>query len=169
VIAGAGTVALEILEDRPDIDVIVAPVGGGGLISGVAALTKGIAPQVETVGVEADVSNAFQQSVAAGRITRVTVGSTIADGLGGNMDPDTITFEIIQRVVDRLVTVSEDALIAAIRGLVTEEHLVVEGAGAAAIAAVIEQRIELRGRRTALVVSGSNIDATRLAGILRTA
>jgi threonine dehydratase len=118
------------------------------------------------IGVEVAASNAFQQSVRAGRLVEIVPGETLADGLGGNPDPDTITFAIIQRLVDRIVTVSEEDLAAAIAGLVEAEHLIAEGAGAAATAALLGKRIEVRDRRVAAIVSGGNIDRARLAALL---
>ena len=166
VIAGAATVALEIFEDEPAIDTLVVPIGGGGLISGVAAVAKAINPRCEVIGVELDVANAFQQSVRAGKLVEIEAGASLADGLGGNPDPDTITFALIQRLVDRIVTVSEADLAAAIAGLVEAEHVIAEGAGAAATAAIIGKRIEVRDRHVALIVSGGNIDRAKLASLL---
>jgi threonine dehydratase len=166
VIAGAGTVALEMFEDDPALDTLVVPIGGGGLICGASIVAKAIDPAGEVVGVEVEASNAFQQSVRAGRLVQITPGDTLADGLGGNPDPETITFACIQKLVDRIVTVSEADLAAAIVGLVEAEHLIAEGAGAAATAAVIGKRVELRGRRVGVIVSGANIDRARLAGLL---
>jgi threonine dehydratase len=96
----------------------------------------------------------------------IVPGTTIADGLGGNPDPETITFALIKELVDRIETVTEDDLAAAIAGLVEHEHLVAEGAGAAAIAALVGGRVEVRGRRVAAILSGSNIDRARLASLL---
>jgi threonine dehydratase len=169
VIAGAATIALELFEDAPDLDLLVVPIGGGGLISGLAAAATAVAPACEIVGVEAEVSCAFQTSVLAGRLVEIVAGTTLADGLGGNPDPETITFGFIQQLVDRIVTVSEDDLASAVAGLVEFEHLVAEGAGAAATAAVLGRRIDVGGRRAGVIVSGSNIDRARLAGVLRSA
>ena len=166
VIAGAATVGLEIVEELPDTNTLIVPIGGGGLISGVAAAAKAIDAQCEVIGVEVEASCAFQTSVRAGRLVEIVAGPTLADGLGGNPDPDTITFAFIQRLVDRIVTVSEDDLAAAVVGLVEAEHIVAEGAGAAATAALVGRRIELRDRHVAVVVSGGNIDRSRLAGLL---
>ena len=165
VIAGAATVALEMFEDEPDLDVLVVPIGGGGLISGVATVAKAINPRCEVIGVEAGASNAFQQSVRAGQLVEIVPGETLADGLGGNPDPETITFAIIQQLVDRIVTVSEQDLAAAIVGLVEAEHLIAEGAGAAATAALVGARIEVRDRRVGVILSGANIDRARLASL----
>lgn len=167
VITGAATVAVELFEDDPGIDTLVVPIGGGGLISGVAAVAEAIDPRCDVIGVEAAASCAFHQSVRAGRLVEIVPGATLADGLGGNPDPDTITFAIIQRLVDRIVTVSEGDLSAAIVGLVDAEHLVAEGAGAAATAALAGKRVDVSGRRVAVIVSGGNIDRTRLASLLQ--
>ena len=166
VIAGAATVALEIFEDEPAIDTLVVPIGGGGLISGIAAVAKAINPRCEVIGVELDVANAFQQSVRAGKLVEIDAGASLADGLGGNPDPDTITFALIQRIVDRIVTVSEADLATSIVGLVEMEHVIAEGAGAAATAAIVGSRIEIRDRRVAVIVSGGNIDRARLRSLL---
>ena len=165
VIAGAATIALEIVEDWPAVDTILVPVGGGGLVSGIAIAIKAVSSQVEVVGVEAEASPAFSTSLAAGRITAVSVKPTIADGLAGNMDPDTITFELVQRHVDRVVMVPERAIEDAVRGLMTQEHLVAEGAGAAAVAALADG-LRVKGRHVVVVLSGSNIDSTRLGALL---
>ena len=166
VVAGAGTVALEIFEDTPRVETLVVPIGGGGLISGMAVVAKAIAPECEVVGVEAAASCPFQTSLGAGRLVEIVPGPTLADGLAGNPDPDTITFDFIRRLVDRIVTVAEADLASAIAGLAEREHLVAEGAGAAAPAAVVGRRIEVSGRRVVVVVSGANIDRRRLVDLL---
>jgi threonine dehydratase len=166
VIAGAATVATEMFEEVPEIETLVVPIGGGGLISGVAVAATAVAPACEIVGIEVAASNAFQVSVRAGRLVEIVPGETIADGLGGNPDPETVTFGYIKELVDRIDTVTEEELSAAIAGLVEHEHLVAEGAGAAAVAALIGGRAGLRGGRIAAIVSGSNIDRTRLTSIL---
>jgi threonine dehydratase len=169
VIAGAATVALEIFEDAPGTDALVVPIGGGGLISGMAAVAKALSADCTVVGVEVEASCAFQTSVRAGKLVEIVPGPTLADGLGGNPDPETITFEPIQRLVDTIVTVSEPDLEAAVTGLVAAEHLITEGAGAAATAAIVGRRVDVSGRRVAAIVSGANIDRERLAGLLRKA
>ncbi len=167
VIAGAATIALEILEDAPDTDMWIVPIGGGGLISGVATAAKSIAQTHIVIGVEVEASCAFQTSVRAGTMVHIVPGPTIADGLGGNSDPETITFGFIQRFVDRIVTVSEADLKSAVLGLVEAEHLIAEAAGAAGIAALIGHRIEeVRDRHVVVIVTGSNIDRDRLKSLL---
>jgi threonine dehydratase len=166
VIAGAATIALEIFEDAADTDTLVVPIGGGGLISGIATAAKAIDARSEVIGVEVEASCPFQTSVRAGRLVEIVPGATLADGLGGNPDPETITFACIQRLVDRIVTVGEDHLSAAIVGLVEAEHLVAEGAGAAATAALVGKRIDVKGRRVAVILTGANIDRARLKSLL---
>ncbi len=158
VIAGAATVAVEILEDWPAVDTIVAAAGGGGLIAGIAIAARALAgKRVEVVGVECAASPAFHEALAAGRIVEVEVHPTLADGLAGNMDPESITFDLVRRDVDRMVLAPERAIADAIRGLFEEERVVAEGAGATAAAALIDG-LPLGGRHVAVVVSGSNID-----------
>jgi threonine dehydratase len=166
VIAGAATVAYEMFEDDPALDTLLVPIGGGGLISGMAAVAKAINPRCEVIGIELDVANAFQQSLRAGKLIEIAAGASLADGLGGNPDPDTITFELIQRLVDRIVTVSEEQLAAAVAGLVEFEHIIAEGAGAATTAAIVGGRVDVTGRNVGIVVSGANIDRARLSTLL---
>jgi threonine dehydratase len=166
VIAGAGTIGLEILEDRPDIESIVVPVGGGGLISGVAIAARAVSDRVSIVGVEVEASSAFTQSLAAGHVVEIEVGPTLADGLAGNLDPDTVTFDIVRALVSAVVLVDERRLQEAVAGLAREERLIAEAAGAAAPAAVLAGRIDAAGRRVAVVVSGGNIDLEKLKTLI---
>jgi len=166
VIAGAGTVALEILQQEPGVAAIVVPVGGGGLVSGIAIAVNGSGHSAETVGVEVEASCPFQRSLAAGRIVHIDVGRTLADGLSGNLDPDTITFDIVRALVDRINVVTENQLREAIAGVFREERLIAEGAGAAGVAAVTGGALQTKGRRIAVVLSGANIDAEVLASVI---
>ena len=166
VIAGAGTIALEVIEAFPDIATIVVPVGGGGLIAGVAIAAKAIVPRITIIGVEVAASCAMLTSLRNGRITEIEPRPTLADGLAGNLEPGSITFEIVQQYVDGIVTLSEEELSAGMRGLVAEEHIVAEGAGAAAVAAVLAGKIRASGEMTA-IVTGANIDLARLESVLR--
>jgi threonine dehydratase len=166
VVAGAATVAVEILEDWPEVDTILASVGGGGLVSGIAIAARALAGRVEVVGVECEASPAFHEALKAGQIVEVEVHPTLADGLAGNMEPGSITFDLVRRFVDRTVLASEAAIAGAMRGLFEEERVVAEGAGATAVAALLSG-LPVSGRRVAVVVSGSNIDAALLSKVLR--
>jgi threonine dehydratase len=166
VIAGAGTIALEIFEALPSFDVLVVPIGGGGLASGLAIAVKGAAPGISVVGVEAGASTPFATSLARGVITEVTVARSVADGLTGNLEPGSMTFDLVRRHVDRLFAVSEQDLRRAIRDLAGEEQLIAEGAGAAATAAVIAGHVVQPGQRAVVMVTGGNIELAQFASIV---
>lgn len=167
VIAGAGTVAVEIFEDLPEARAVVVPVGGGGLASGIGLVCRSQPGRVETIGVEAEASQAFSVGLRAGRITPIQPKPTLADGLTGNLEPGSITFPLMQQVCDRIVTVSEEDLKAAIGALAREEHLIAEGAGAAAVAALASRRVVPGDGPVVAIVSGANIDLEKLAPLLR--
>jgi threonine dehydratase len=166
VIAGAGTIGLEILEEWPDVETIVVPVGGGGLISGIAIAARDLAPAASVHGVEVEASCPFTRSLAAGRIVSIDVAPTLADGLAGNLDPDSVTFDVVRDHVTGMTVVGEAALRAGIAGVAAGERLIVEGAGAAGVAAVLSGALDVRDRRVAIVLSGANIDAGTLKAIL---
>ncbi|HYR01565.1 MAG TPA: threonine ammonia-lyase [Casimicrobiaceae bacterium] len=166
VIAGQGTIALEILEQAPDAEAIVVPVGGGGLIAGIGTVVKAKAPRIEVVGVEPEAAACLTRALELGRPDTVKLGSTLADGLAVARLGAT-PFEIVRRVVDRVVTVDEASIALAILRLVELEKSVVEGAGAAPLAAFIGGRLDaLRGRRVVLVLAGGNIDSTMLGRVI---
>jgi threonine dehydratase len=160
VIAGAGTVALEILEDQPDIDTFVVPVGGGGMISGIALAVKARRSEARIVGAEAAASPVWRHALAAGRLVTVEVRETIADGLSGNIEPDSITFEIVRDLVERVIDVDEPSIASAMRELMSREQIRVEGSAAAAVGALLQpyEPLGLAGRKIAVVLSGSNVD-----------
>jgi threonine dehydratase len=158
VIAGAGTIGLEIVESMPDFDVVVVPLGGGGLASGVGLAVKATAPRATIVGVEVEASSPFTLSLEAGRITEITPRASLADGLTGNLEAGSITFPLVKQVVDYVVTVSEEDLTRAMKGLATEERLIVEGAGAAAVAAIMAGKASAPGQRVIAMVTGGNVD-----------
>jgi threonine dehydratase len=166
VIAAIGSIALEIVEDCPAVTRIVVPVGGGGLLAGMAAAVRTAKPGIEMVGVEVEASHAFASSLAAGHIVQVEVGETIADGLAGNMDPENLAFPIIQALGPTMTTVAEADVRNAVSELARREALVVEGAGAAGPAALASGGLSGRGQVTVVVVSGGNIDMERLVEVL---
>ena len=161
VIAGAGTIGLEIVDALPSVDVIVVPLGGGGLASGIGLAVKAAAPGATIIGVEVEASSPFTVSLEAGRITEITPRASLADGLVGNLEPGAMTFPIVRQVVDRVVTISEDELARAMRGLAGEERLIVEGAGAAATAAIIAGKAAASGQTVVAMVTGGNVDLAK--------
>jgi len=165
VIAGAGTIGLELLEDLPSIDTVIVPIGGGGLISGMAIAMKALSPSTRVVGVEVAASCPFTKSLAAGRLVEIEVEASLADGLTGNLDPDTVTLDIVRRLVDEILVVDEEELRRALAGAVTNEHLIIEGAAAAGPAAVLSGQTVLKGT-VAVILTGANIDSDRLAALL---
>ena len=164
VIAGQGTVGLEILEDVPDVDTIVVPIGGGGLISGVASAVKQLAPHVRIIGVQAENAAAYPASLAAGEPRTVKTSPTIADGIAVGT-PGRITFAIVQQLVDEVVTVSDDETASALLVLLERAKLVVEPAGAVGIAALMSGKIANPGR-TVAVLSGGNIDPLMMERVI---
>ena len=165
VIAGAGTIGLELLEQAPDLDTVVVPIGGGGLISGVGIALKSANPRIRVVGVEVEASCPFTKSLAAGRLVTIDVKPSLADGLTGNLDPDTITLDIVRDVVDEIVLVDEPLLRRALADVVKHEHVLIEGAAAAGAAAIVGGKFR-PGATTAVVLTGANIDVERLTGAL---
>lgn len=155
VIAGQGTIAPEVFEDAPDVDAIVVPVGGGGLIAGVAIAAKTIKPNIKVYGVEPETSPTMSEALRVGHLVDIDEDETIADGLAGNIEPGSITFPIVQQLVDGIILVSEHAIGNAIARIAREDHLMIEGAGAASVAALGDSRLE--GLRTAAIITGRNI------------
>jgi threonine dehydratase len=155
VIAGQGTIALEIMEDAPHVDAILAPIGGGGLISGLAIAAKAINPHIKIYGVEPEGSPTMRESLRRGRIVEVKQEETIADGLAGNIESDSMTFPIVQRLVDDIILVSEKSIRDAVARVAREDHLMIEGSAAVSIAALGDSRLD--GQRIAAVITGRNI------------
>ncbi|MDQ3069725.1 MAG: threonine/serine dehydratase [Acidobacteriota bacterium] len=159
VIAGAGTAGLAALQDVPAADLVIVPVGGGGLISGVALAAQTGNQPPSVIGVEAAASPVFTTALAAGRLVHVEVGPTLADGLAGNAEPGSMTFELVRDLVADVVAVQEDGIAAAMRGLLTHEDQRVEGAGAVGVAALLAGIGGITGRRVVVMISGGNTDA----------
>ena len=164
VIAGQGTIGLEILEQVPDVDQIIVPIGGGGLISGVAAAVKLMRPNVKVIGVQAATVPSMFVSERNGYITTVKDGATIADGIHV-LTPGDLTFEMVRRYVDEIVTVTEDEIAAAIVALLEGPKTVAEGAGATSVAAFLFDKVDT-SLKTCAIVSGGNVDITTLSRII---
>jgi threonine dehydratase len=157
VILGQGTLGFEILEQLPEVAAIAVPIGGGGLAAGVGAVVKQLRPQVRVIGVQAEASAAIYHSLRAGRMITIPDRPSIADGIAGNIDVQTITFPIIQKYLDDVVLVSEEEIKTAINELLNREKLLAEGSAAAAFAAVATSKVHANGPIVA-IITGGNID-----------
>ncbi len=163
IIAGQGTVGLEMLADVPDLDVIVVPIGGGGIISGIATAAKAEKPGIEIIGVETEVYPSMYNAIHG--IDAPLGGDTLADGIAVKA-PGQLTRPIVEALVDGIAVVAEASIEAAVQALLIDAKLLVEGAGATPLAAITEQRERFRGRRVGLVACGANIDPRILSSIL---
>ena len=166
VIAGQGTIALEIADQIPDLDAVIVPIGGGGLISGIAYTIKMINPNVKVYGVQASGAPSMYNSIKDGEIEELSSVSTIADGIAVKK-PGTLTYEICQKYVDEIVTVTDDEISAAILALMEQHKLVTEGAGAIAAAAAMFNKVDVKGKKVVCVLSGGNIDVTILSRVIK--
>ncbi len=165
VIAGQGTIGLEILEQVPDVGAVIVPVGGGGLISGVAYAIKALNPNVKVYGVQASGAPSMVNSIKEGKIKRLASVTTIADGIAVK-EPGDLTFDIVSQYVDELVTVTDDEVAAAILALIEQQKLCAEGAGAVSVAAAMFNKVPVAGKKVVCLVSGGNIDVTILSRVI---
>jgi threonine dehydratase len=164
-IAGQGTIGLEMVEDGPELDAVLVPVAGGGLVSGVATVVKG-ASRAEVIGVQAEASPVMHASIAAGAIVDIPLSDTIAEGLHGGIAPESITFALCQKLVDDWIEVEEGAIIAAVRLMLLRHHEVVEGSAAVGIAALLAAAHRFRDKRVGVVVTGGNLDEHALRRVV---
>lgn len=165
VIAGQGTIGLEIIEELPDVEAIVVPVGGGGLISGIAFAVKTLRPDIKVYGVQAAGAPSMERSLAEQKHVHLDSVSTIADGIAVK-EPGVNTFEMCQEYVDEIVTVTDDEISAAILALIEKQKLIAEGAGATPVAAVMFDKLPVKGKKVVCLVSGGNIDVTILNRVI---
>jgi threonine dehydratase len=165
IIAGQGTLGLEILEDVPDVDTVIVPVGGGGLIAGVGLAIKSIKPSVRIIGVEPKNAPTLQESIRQKAATKIKTQPTLADGLAV-AEVGKHCFQIARQVVDDLLLVDEGQIAAAVLKLLELEKMVVEGAGAVPLAAAIDPKFDLAGKKVVLILSGGNIDVTTVGRII---
>jgi threonine dehydratase len=163
VMAGQGTAALELLDEVPDLDVVIAPIGGGGLIAGTATTAKALRAGIRVVGVEPATGDDTARSLAAGERVNIGVPRTIADGLQA-AEPGTLTFEVNRQLVDEIVTVSDAEIVDAMAFLFDRMKLVVEPSGAVGVAALLNGRVQ--GTRIGVVISGGNVGAARFAELV---
>ncbi|MCM1335379.1 MAG: threonine ammonia-lyase [Bacteroides sp.] len=166
VIAGQGTIGLEITEQLSDAEAVIVPIGGGGLISGVAFAIKSLDPNIKVYGVQAAGAPSMYNSVKQGRIEKLGGVSTIADGIAVK-EPGENTFRYCSEYVDEIVTVTDDEISAAILALIEQQKLITEGAGATAVAAAMFNKVPIRGKKTVCLLSGGNIDVTILSRVIK--
>ncbi len=167
IIAGQGSVGVEIGEQLPSTELVLVPVGGGGLISGVALWLKALNPALRIIGVQPSVSATMAAALRAGHMLTMPSEPSLADGLAGGIDPETITFGLIQRLVADIVTVSERQIAEAMRWLLDEHHLVVEGSGAVGVAALLNGLVaEVQGRQVVVLLTGRNVATGLLMQVL---
>ena len=165
VIAGQGTIGLEILDQLADVDVVICPIGGGGLISGVAYAIKKLNPNVKVYGVQAENAPSMAQSVERGEAVTLETVQTFADGIAVK-HPGDVTFGMVRKYVDQVVTVSEDEIAAAILALIEKQKLIAEGAGAVSVAAAMFHKLPIEGKKVVCIVSGGNIDVNILSRVI---
>ena len=166
VMAGQGTIGLELLAELPDLDAVIVPIGGGGLISGVASVIKALKPHVKVYGVQATGAPCMLNSVEHRRIECLERVSTIADGIAVK-EPGRLTFEICSDLVDEIVSVTDDEISTAILTLIEQQKLIAEGAGAVSVAAALFNKVPVRGKKVVCLVSGGNIDVTILSRVIQ--
>jgi len=167
VIAGQGTIALELAEQLPDLDAVLVPIGGGGLISGIAYTIKSLNPNVKVYGVQSASAPSMKNSVESGEVQALpAIATTIADGIAVKK-PGSLTYEICKKYVDEIVTVTDDEISAAILALMEQHKLVTEGAGAVSVAAAMFNKVDLKGKKAVCVLSGGNVDVTILSRVIK--
>ncbi|MBE5740404.1 MAG: pyridoxal-phosphate dependent enzyme, partial [Clostridiales bacterium] len=166
VIAGQGTIALELMEQIADMDAVLVPVGGGGLISGIAYTLKTLNPRIKVYGVEAKGAPSMKNAIEHGEIETLSNVSTIADGIAVKT-PGDLTYEYCSKYVDEIVTVTDDEISAAILALMEQHKLVTEGAGAVPVAAAMFGKVDLKGKKAVCLLSGGNIDVTILSRVIK--
>lgn len=165
VIAGQGSIALELINQVPDMDAVIVPIGGGGLISGIAYTLKNLNPKVKVYGVQASGAPSMLNSIHDAHIETLDSVFTIADGIAVKK-PGSLTYDICSKYVDEIVTVTDDEISAAILALMEQHKLVVEGAGAVSVAAAMFNKVNLNGKKTVCLLSGGNIDVTILSRVI---
>jgi len=162
IVAGQGTIGLEVTEAWPEMDVVLVPVGGGGLISGIGCAIKGVDSGIQVLGVQSVASPVMCESLREGQIVELELDESIAEGLYGGIEEGSVTFDLCRRYVDEIVLVQEETILEAMGRLLKHQHQVVEGAGAVGAAAIMEDPERFKDRRVGVVVSGGNVEANLL-------
>jgi threonine dehydratase len=167
VIAGQGTIGLELIESLPDLENVIVPVGGGGLVSGVGCAVKSMDTDIEVIGVQSVASPVMCESIEQGRIVEMELGDSVAEGLHGGIEEGSVTFELCKRYVDDFILVEEEPIVRAMSKMFSEQNQIVEGAGAVGVAAIMENPRRFKGRKTAVVISGGNVEPELLEAAIR--
>lgn len=165
VIAGQGTIGLEIMNEMSDVDAVIVPIGGGGLISGVACAIKSISPQVKVYGVQAAGAPSMYNAIREGKRAALAGVATIADGIAVK-EPGAVTYEMVRQYVDDIALVTEDEIAAAILALIEKQKMIAEGAGAVSVAAAMFHKFHIEGKKVVCLISGGNIDVTSLSRVI---
>ncbi len=162
IIEGQSTIGVEILYDLPEVDNVIVPVGGGGLISGISYVLKNTSDKYRIIGVQSEASRPMVESFKRKELVKVEIKESLADGLSGNVEEGSITFDFVKRYVDDMVAVSEESILEAMRMFYFKEGLIVEGSAAVTLAALMENKVEKLGDTVLLVVSGGNVDLSKV-------
>ncbi len=166
IIEGNATIAFETFTDNPNIDTFIVPVGGGGLISGIAFFSKIVSKDIKVIGVQSENSPSMYESIKAGKLVRVSLKPSLADGLHGNIETGSITFDFVKKYVDEIILVSEEDIKQAIKFSLEKLGLLIEGSAAVTIASILNKEKELLGNNVCLIISGGNIDIDKIKSIL---
>lgn len=166
IVAGQGTIGIELVEQVPDMEAVFVPVGGGGLISGIAGYVKATQPQTQVIGCQPKNSAVMYESIKAGRILEIESFPTLSDGTAGGMEPDSITFEMCQAWVDDYVVVDEEEIRAGLRLLLEKHYFMVEGAAALSVASLLQQRDRFKGKKVVLILCGRKMGLDTLREII---
>lgn len=166
IIAGQGTIGIELMEQLPEMDSVIVPVGGGGLISGLAGYLKNKSPRIETVGVQPENSPVMYESIKAGKILEMESKPTLSDGTAGGIEQGSITYDLCREYVDRFIVLTEDEILEALKIVIEKEHLLIEGAAALSVAALLKENNEFAHKNVVLIISGAKLSLEKLKQIL---
>ncbi len=166
VVAGQGTIGVELLRQVPELDAVFVSIGGGGLIGGIASYLKAVNPNIEVVGCLPENAPAMYECIRAGKIIEVPEKPTISDGTAGGLEPGSITFGICQKYVDSYITVTEEEIISAMKLVIKHQHLIIEGSAGVAVAALIKDKERFKGKKVAVIICGGNVSETVLKSLI---
>jgi threonine dehydratase len=166
IITGQGTIGMELIEQIPEMDTVIIPVGGGGLMSGIAGYLKNKIPEIEIIGVQPENSPVMAESIKAGKIVKMESKPTLSDGTAGGIEKDSITFDLCKEYADRFVLVPEHEIAKALKLVIEKEHYLIEGAAALTVAALTKESDAFKNKNICLIISGSKIGTEQLKGIL---